>query len=133
MFSVFHPFILVDIKFISLMVLVLMFTSIDGQSNDSICDYLLEEGRVTDLGLYQFVRSFENEHDNEKSYQLFRRDNDEEHQLEIRNWTVSAKPSPIRGTKGLHKFYAGYDWLGYLDQSVYTDLNCRVEQRVCLL
>ena len=112
-------------KMISVLVLVLMFTSIDCQSNQSICDYILKEGRVKDLGLYRFVSKEGN-----SSYRLFSRDTKDcpynncgltkEYELEITNSSVSARPSPITEPYGVHKFYAGYSKLN----SVYT--NCRV-------
>ena len=51
--SVVHLFI--DLKLISVLVLVLMSTSSDCHSNDIICDFIVRDGRVRDLGIYRFV------------------------------------------------------------------------------
>ena len=66
-FSVLQRFVSVDIKLISVVVLVLMSTSVDCQSNQSICKFIIKEGRVRDLRLYQFI-------DWERSYRLFSRE-----------------------------------------------------------
>ena len=55
MFSVLHCFASVDIKLISVLVLVLMTTSIECQSKESLCKFIAKEGKVRDLGLYQFI------------------------------------------------------------------------------
>ena len=89
-FSVLQRFVSVDIKLISVVVLVLMSTSVDSQSKDPICDYIIKKGRVKDLELYQFSDG------NGFSYRLFSREWDgfkddngepiaEEYQLEIIN------------------------------------------------
>ena len=143
MFSVFQRFVLFDINFISLLVFVLMSTSIGCQSNDSICKFIVRDGRVRDLGIYRFVK-------NESfSYRLFSREIEGdiyenkvspiavEHELEIENWNVSAKPSPISEYYGPHKFYDGVT-IGNV--TIIGDgsfrVNCRYiypEERVCLL
>ena len=84
-----------------------MTASIDCQTNPWICEFLLKEGRVRELGLYQYVdetldRRFV------KSYVLFQRDSKLEYELEMINWSVSAKPRLIEEYYGVHKFYNGY-------------------------
>ena len=87
-----------------------MSTSIDCQTKDSICDFLLKEGIVRDLGLYRFLSKEGN-----SSYRLYNRAVDEsskqeavEYELEINDWNVWAQPSPILDYYGVHKFYGGY-------------------------
>ena len=118
-------------KKLSVLVFVLMFTSIDCQTNDSICGYLLKEGRVKDLGLYRFVSM-----DGNSSYRLFSRDTNDctdnnctyskEYELEVTNSSVSARPSPITDPYGVHKFYAGYSrlTLGYTNCWVLIETVC---------
>ena len=130
-------------KMLSLLVLVLMSTSIDCQSNQSICDYIIIDGRVRDLGLYQFLYEFQNESGVYigKSYRLFSRDiSSEEYPLEMINWTLTAQPVQEYEDSGLHKFYGGYQQIvankrvDPIDQkSINTHINCFVEQGVCLL
>ena len=105
-------------KLLSILIFVLMFTSIDCQSNDSICGHLFKEGRLRDFGLYRLYS------EGSLSYRLFSRDFDyiNEYQLEINNWTVSAQPSPIIISYGVHKFYGGY---GFVSQKK-SHFNCRV-------
>ena len=129
----------VDFKLISVLVLVMISTSVDCLSNDSICDFIV---RVRDLGIYRFVW-------NERfSYRLFSREIEGEfttnqklfsriaveHELEIENWNVSAQPSPINEYYGLLKFYCGF---GTAPLSVYSFRhNCRyiyTEVKICLL
>ena len=113
--SVFQTFF--EFNSISVVVLVLMSTSVDCQTNQSICDFIVEDGRVRDLGLYQFIdknerigyrlfsREFEGDIDITTDYML---PMGEEHQLEIENGRVTAQPTPIHYFHGLHKFYGGY-------------------------
>ena len=117
-------------KKISLLVLVLMSASIDCQSNDSICGYLLKEGRVKDLGLYHFVS------EGRISSRLFRRDrkdcidkwceNTKEYELEISGSSVSAQSPAITDRYGFLKFFAGYS------KSRSSYVNCWAIS-VCLL
>ena len=105
------------LNLISVLVLVMISTSVDCQSNDSICDFIVRDGRVRDLGIYRFVS-------NERfSYRLFSREIEgefnikqklsvpiaEEHELEIENWKVSAQSSTIKEFYGSLKFYVGSD------------------------
>ena len=150
MFSVLQCFVSVDIKLISLLISVLMSTSVGSQS---ICDFIIKEGRVRNLGLYQLI------HRNESiSYRLFSREFEgdfqnitvedtnlpslrpmaKEHQLEIKSGSVTAQPVPIRHPHGLHKFYGGYgrgtDPKGIRNE---THFNCWVQRQrdddtVCL-
>ena len=118
-----------------------MSTSIDSQSNQSICDYIIKEGRVRELGVYQFIDRFKR-----VRLRLFSREVDhkqefgteipleDEYQLIITKRRVVAKPPPISGVYGLHKFYGGctpVDKEGCYSTS--THYNCRLQQRVCLL
>ena len=81
---------------LSLLVLVLMFASIDCQSNPLICEFLSKEGRLKDLGLYQFVTQFiRDELVTEKSYRLFNRETSEEYKFLLINESLSLDPSPI--------------------------------------
>ena len=125
-------------KMLSIFLLVSMFASIDCQSNHSICDFLLKDGRVRDIGLYQFVWK-----SGEKiSYRLFSREVDHkfgteipfEYELKIKKGNVSAQPPPFPEAYGLLKFYGGctpVDKDGCYEYSKHY--NCRLQQRVCLL
>ena len=104
-------------KMISILVLVLMTTSIDCQTSDSICSFIFKDGRVRDLGVYQFEDKQGN-----TSYRLFNRAIDEDFQKKTEEYELGfkdcnkkdecivwAQPSPILGDHGIHKFFAGYD------------------------
>ena len=113
---------------ISLLILFLMSASIDCQTNDSICDFLLKDGRVRDIGIYQYLYQNSSRERKVKSYRLFKRGTSkEEYEIAIDNRRVLAI-GPLKSEFGiLHKFYAGY---------VQNDgmlINCRVQQKVCLL
>ena len=157
MFSVLHCFASVDIKLISLLISVLMSTSVGSQS---ICDFIIKEGRVRNVGLYQLI------HRNESiSYRLFSREFEGdfqnltvehpnlpplrpmayEHQLEIKGGNVTAHPFRFHEPHGLHKFYGGYgkgiDWLGKPEEAKVirkeTHFNCWLQRKedddtVCL-
>ena len=132
----------VDFKLISVLVLVMISTSVDCLSNDSICDFIVRDGRVRDLGIYRFVS-------NERfSYRLFSREIEgefdikevlldpisEEHELEINNWVVSVKPSHFKEIYGVLKFYAGFCSAPIIGGPF--RFNCRYiyrEIEVCLL
>ena len=133
MFSVYHCFVSFDIKFIALLTLVLMSSSIGGHSKDTICDFIIKDGRVRELGLYQFIDKNET-----ISYRLFSRELDgdhqnieppmaEEHILKIENGRVTAQPLSIHEPHGLHKFYGGYG-TGPERTRNKTHFNCRVER-----
>ena len=137
MFSVLQCFVSVKIQLISVVVIVLMTTSVDSQSKDPICDYIIKKGRVRDLGLYQFIDS------NGFSYRLFSREWDgfkedgepvaEEYQLEIINGKVTAHPLAVYQRHGLHKFYGGYArW--HLLPTILSKApnNCWLQKEVCL-
>ena len=128
-------------KKLSVLVFVLMSTFIECQTKDSICNFLLENGRVRDLGLYRFVSK-----EGISSYRLFKRvfdespeDKVEEQELVMENWSVSAQPLPILDYYGFHKFYAGYG--KSFTQACRADrtqcsgghFNCRIELIVSLL
>ena len=132
----------VDFKLISVLVLVMISTSVDCHSNDSICDFIVRDGRVRDLGIYRFVS-------NERfSYRLFSREIEgefdiiekmwspiaEEHELEIENWNVSAQPLLFKEVYGLLKFFAGLARRPADERSF--RYNCRyfcLKEKVCLL
>ena len=85
-------------KMLSLLVLVLMSASIDCQSNDSICNFLLKDGRVRDIGIYQYLYQFieykvERILVTNNSFRLFKRGTSkEEYEIETKEWSVSALP-----------------------------------------
>ena len=142
LFSGLQLFVSVDIKLISVVVLLLMSTSVNCQSNDSICNFLIKEGRVRELGLYQFI-----DKNNGISYRLFSREWDgirdeigpiaEEHQLEIKNGDVKAEPSTFYEHYALHKWYGGYG-KGNDDgeivpiERIASHFNCWLPKQVCL-
>ena len=115
---------------ISLLILVLMSASIDCQSNDSICDFLLKDGRVRDIGIYQYLYQNSSREPKVKSYRLFKRGTSkEEYEIAIDNRTVLAI-GPAQGkSQSLHKFYAGH----VSNENYDILINCRVQQKVCLL
>ena len=123
------------LKMLSLLVLVLMSASIDCQSNDSICDFLSKDGRVRDIGIYQYLYQFteykireENKLRTNKSIRLFQRGtSSEEYAIVIKNRTASADPYTHYNPYGLHKFF-----VGQLKLEFDTFINCRVERGVCL-
>ena len=93
-----------------------MSASTDCQSNDSICNFLLKDGRVRDIGLYQYLyqekiyeeTSIKTKH--VKSYRLFHRGSSvAEHPIQINNQIVLAQNRQPLTTQsyGVHKFYAG--------------------------
>ena len=112
---------------LSLLVLVLMSASIDCQSNDSICNFLLKDGRVRDIGLYQYLYQNFSTGPKVKSYRLFQRGTSkDEYEIAIENRTVLAIGLIEGEFYDLHKFNAGHN--DHYDISI----NCRVQQKVCL-
>ena len=122
-------------------------SSIDCQSSDSICSFLSKDGRVRDLGLYQFV-----DKQGDISYRLFNRAVDEDFQKKTEEYQLGFKgcdpfgdcivwlePSTIPDYHGVHKFFAGYDKPDIQTCQVSPKIcnkykwNCRIQQRVCLL
>ena len=126
---------------LSLLVLVLMSASIDCQSSPSICDFLLKDGRVRDIGIYQYLIQGHPEKGTLEiwhNYLLFHRGTSVvEYLIEIKDRNVSANPKPLdRPAFGLHKFFAGPEKAMVNDtaeQQVNIYHNCRVHQKVCIL
>ena len=115
-------------EMISILIIVLMSASIDCQSNDSICDFFLKDGRVRDIGIYQYLYQNSSRVSKVKSYRLFQRGtSNEEYEIAIDNRTVLAIGRLQSEFGILHKFYAGYN--------SYDDIliNCRVQKKVCPL
>ena len=72
----------VDFKLISVLVLVMISTSVDCLS---ICDFIVRDGRVRDLGIYRFVS-------NERfSYRLFSREIEGEFNKKEKLWNRIAE------------------------------------------
>ena len=95
-----------------------------------------------DIGIYQYLyQGRDPENGTLKTwhyYRLFHRGTSvEEHLIEIKEWNVWANPSPLdRVPVGLHKFFAGPEKAIVNDtdqQQVNIYINCRVQQKVCLL
>ena len=140
LFSILKVFVLVDIKLITVVVLLLMSSSIDSEANQSICSFLIKEGRVRDLGLYQFINRTR-----KISHRLFSREWDgilgsgnvkmaEEYRLEFgTNGSVWALPPPELEVFGLQKFYGGYHNFNYKYTQSTSDYNCWQPEWVCLL
>ena len=136
LFSVLKISVLVDMKLISVVILVLMSTSIDCQSNQSICDFLINEGRVRDLGLYRWASN------GSFSYRLFSREVDftsgedipkeYEYALEIKDWNVSAQKPPILEKYGFQKFYGGCQAssVEVCNKAMIPQYNCALRQWV---